>query len=287
MLLTAAAAGQFTVSDAAVVEGNSGTPHAVFTVSLTTASASTTSVTVATSNGSAVAGTDYTAVAPTVETFTAGQTSKNVSVAIIPNTVQQAARTFSLSLSAPSGATVFRTTGTGVILDDDLIPAVSVLDGVILRPTSGNATLKFNVSLSSASPNTVTVPFNTSNGSAVATVHYTSASGTLTFTPGQLSQNVSVTILPNAANDVDRSFTLSLGTATNAFVPTTSAVGLILNSVTPSQIQVRSAGAFTCSKKIVFTVTLDHPSAVAVGVTYNTVDGTRRPASITPRRSEP
>ena len=47
-----------------------------FTVTLSPASAGTVTVTAATANGTALAGSDYTAVAPTVLTFAPGQTSK-------------------------------------------------------------------------------------------------------------------------------------------------------------------------------------------------------------------
>ena len=61
---------------------------------------------------------------------------------------------------------------------------------------AGNAV--FTVTLSAVSGQTVTVAYNTSNGTASAGADYTSASGTLTFAPGTTSQTITVrdTIAP-------------------------------------------------------------------------------------------
>ncbi|PRC53181.1 hypothetical protein C6A85_55140, partial [Mycobacterium sp. ITM-2017-0098] len=69
-----------TVADATVVESNSGTKNIVFTVTLDKADTAPVSVAYATSNGTATAGSDFTAKSGTV-TFAAGVTSQQISVA--------------------------------------------------------------------------------------------------------------------------------------------------------------------------------------------------------------
>jgi hypothetical protein len=271
-----APAPQFTVQDTAVQEGNSGSVNALVTIALTNAAASTVSVTATTVDGSAKAGTDYTATGPTVETFTAGQTTKTFTVPINPDTIVQGNRSFTVNLSASTGPTILRTSATITILDDDLLAAIQMTDATLARPTSGTGTMTFTVSLAAPSANTVSVPFNTANGNAISTVHYTAASGTVTFNPGQVSKNVNVTILANPANDVDRTFTLNLGTPTNGFASTVTTTGLILDEVAPSQIFMTGTESFACTKKMVFTVSLDHASAVPVGVSYTTGDSSAK-----------
>src|SRR4051794_39042896 len=63
---------QATVNNVTVVEGDTGTTNAVFTVSLDAASPQPSSVVVSTSNSSAVAGSDYVAVR-TLVSFAAGE----------------------------------------------------------------------------------------------------------------------------------------------------------------------------------------------------------------------
>lgn len=70
----------------------------------------------ATTDGSAIAGVDYTAVSGTA-TMPAGATSMDIPVTILPEAVPTSNRTFTLTISNDSlGLTILRTTGTGTIL---------------------------------------------------------------------------------------------------------------------------------------------------------------------------
>lgn len=106
------------IADANVAEGNSGTSTMAFTVTLSKASTSSVTVKYATSNGTARAGSDYLASSGKV-TFAAGETSKTVSVGVIGDTVVESNETFTVKLSAPSGATLARASATGTITNDD------------------------------------------------------------------------------------------------------------------------------------------------------------------------
>ncbi len=75
-------------------------------------SASTVTVHYTTANGSASAGTDYTATSGTL-TFGPGQTAKNIVVPIIDRSGAAPSRNFSVSLSSPTNAVI--TNGTGVV----------------------------------------------------------------------------------------------------------------------------------------------------------------------------
>ena len=72
-----------------------------------------------TSNGSALAGSDYTASSGTV-TFAAGQLSQTISVPIINDSAGEADESFTVTLSNPTGAALgAQTTTTVSILDND------------------------------------------------------------------------------------------------------------------------------------------------------------------------
>ena len=90
---------------------------AVFTVSLSGAAAQTVSVDVATSDGSAKAGVDYTAVSQTL-IFSPGETSKTINVPILRDAEREGTETFNVILSDPSNAILGTSTGTGTITDD-------------------------------------------------------------------------------------------------------------------------------------------------------------------------
>ena len=106
------------VDDVAVTEGDSGTESATFTVSLSVASGWTVTVDWATSDGTATAGTDYTAGSGTL-TFAAGDTSKTFDVAVTGDTADEDNETFTVTLSNASNASVPDATATGTITDDD------------------------------------------------------------------------------------------------------------------------------------------------------------------------
>ncbi len=104
-----------TVSSPSPVSPSAGGTSVVFTVSLDTAASATVTVDYATTDGTAVAGTDYTATSGTL-TFQPGQTSLTVSVPILVDTSASGTTTFSLNLSdASSNAVIDGGQGIGTI----------------------------------------------------------------------------------------------------------------------------------------------------------------------------
>ena len=85
-----------------------------FTVTLDQAATGTVTVDYATSDGSADAGDDYTAKSGTL-TFSAGTTSKTISVAIEDDVENESDETFTVTLSNPSGADLGTSSATGTI----------------------------------------------------------------------------------------------------------------------------------------------------------------------------
>ena len=100
------------VSDAAVQEAQGAV--LVFSVTLSHASSRTVTVAYATSDGTAVAGSDYTAASATL-TFNAGDTAKAVQVPVLTDQEDESQETLTLTLSNPSQATLDDATGTGAI----------------------------------------------------------------------------------------------------------------------------------------------------------------------------
>jgi CSLREA domain-containing protein/fimbrial isopeptide formation D2 family protein len=118
-----------TVNDGGTLQFSSGTytvleggGSAGITITRTGGSAGTATIQIATSNGTGVAGTDYTAVSQTV-TFNDGETSKVVNVPITDNLNNQPNRTVNLTLSNAGGSGQPGSPLTAVltILDDDPI----------------------------------------------------------------------------------------------------------------------------------------------------------------------
>lgn len=106
------------VADVAMREGDSGTAELMFVVTLDKAATGPVTVNYATANGTASAGSDYTALTGTL-TFAAGETSKMVHVVVNGDATVEANETLTLTLSGATGATIADATAVGQITDDD------------------------------------------------------------------------------------------------------------------------------------------------------------------------
>ena len=93
-----------------------------FTVSLSRAASETVTVDWATADGTATAGSDYTADSGTL-TFAPDETSKTVAVAVLDDSHDEGNETLTVTLSNPSGAYLADGEATGTIENSDHMPA--------------------------------------------------------------------------------------------------------------------------------------------------------------------
>lgn len=107
-----------TIDDASVVEGNTGTKTAIFNVSLSNPSFQSISVTLATADRTASAGTDYVAKSG-ILTFNPSQISRTFSVVVNGDTKSEPNESFLVSITNPSNSTIARAQAVGTIVDDD------------------------------------------------------------------------------------------------------------------------------------------------------------------------
>ena len=91
------------------------------------------------------------------------------------------------------------------------------------------AVLAFGVQLSRATARTVTVDYQTADGSAQAGADYTAAGGTLTFQPGETGKTVEVAVLDDAHDEGEETLTLTLSNASGGRVADGEATGTIEN----------------------------------------------------------
>lgn len=180
------------IANAQILEGNTGTSNLAFTASLTAPSATAITANFATSTGTAVA-SDFTASSGTI-TFTPGQLTQTINVPILGDTLLESDETFTLALSAPSGATLGSAIAIGTILNDDGV----VLSINSVRGVEALGLFNFTVSLTGVNNVPVSVQFATQDGSASATSDYVANSGTLIFQPGEVSKTISVRVLNDA-----------------------------------------------------------------------------------------
>jgi len=136
------------IADASFHEGTTSAPgRGSFTVSLSAAASSPVSVRYATQDGTAIAGRNYVAQSGTL-TFAAGETQKTITIAAIDDLAATPNQSFSLVLSAPSGATLAHGTATGTIINDDVAaPPSNALHTELAIVDSWNTGFNANVSV--------------------------------------------------------------------------------------------------------------------------------------------
>ena len=229
-------------------EGNSGTSQFVFTVTLSAASAGEVRVDWATADGTAsAAANDYVSASGTV-TFLPGETSKTVSVSVNGDTGIEPDEQFYVDLSNPSPATVaiFKSRGIGTILTDDVAPTLSINDVALLEGNTGTSPFVFTVTLSTAAESAVSVNWATANGTASAAAgDYLSASGTVSFLPGETSKTVSVSVNGDTLYETDEQFYVDLSNPSPAGVILAKGrgIGTIQNDDTGRSLSISDVAA--------------------------------------------
>lgn len=216
-------------------DGDEGRGSFSVTVERTGSLAGTSTVDFSTVNGTAIAGTDYTATIGTL-TFAPGETSKTISIPVIDDNVYEEGeiRGFSLVLSNPSGGNIEiqgPTTVAFTISDNDGQPSISTSSIVVNEPAGpGPSEGVFTVRLSNATRQTVSVNYATANGTATAGSDYIAASGALTFAPLETTKTVSVQVLADEVYlEPTETFSLNFTNAVNAGINNFSNVANIIN----------------------------------------------------------
>ena len=166
------------INNVSLNEGNAGTTAFTFTVSLSAPDGVVTTVNWATADGSATTTDgDYNAAGGTV-TFPSGDTSETVTVLVNGDNKFEPNENFFVNLSNAMGADIADGQGVGTILNDDPLPSISIDDVLGFEGHFGQSPFTFTVSLSNPSYQTITVDYDTADGTAtVADNDYLSTSG--------------------------------------------------------------------------------------------------------------
>jgi Calx-beta domain/Peptidase_C39 like family len=199
--------------------GSEATSPAVITVTLSAASAQTVTVLYATSDGTATAGSDYTATSGTL-TFAPGDTSKTISVPITNDSSVEGDETFTVTLSSPTNATLgSTTTHIYTILNDDNYGSIQLSSATYSVGEAGG-TVTITATRTGGSSGTVGVSYSESNGTATAGSDYTSTSGNLSWSNGDTANKTfTVAITNDTLHEPNETFTVTLSSPTGGATP--------------------------------------------------------------------
>jgi uncharacterized repeat protein (TIGR01451 family) len=263
--------------------------HASITVTLSGPSIFTTTVSYATSDGSALQSGDYVSTSG-VLVFAPGITTQIFVVDIISDSVAEPAKTLSLTLSNPVNTSLAGTNPANLVIQDDdfymaFLPMIRFPDAPAVQFSSpvytiseGAGSALITATLNWSYPLTAMVHYTASDGSAVAPGDYGAVSGTLVFSPGVTLQSFNVPIVNDALYESDETVLLSLGAplnnATAGSINTATLV--IVNDDSAPTIQFNSSSYAVLESTGVanITVTLTAPAGITATAHYATSNGT-------------
>ena len=193
------------------------------------------SITLATSNGTATAGSDYTATSGPVF-FNPGETTKTVTIPITDDQLLEANETILLTLTGPTNGATLGTPATAVltIVDNEQSAVQFNAASYSVNEKAGTATITVT---RNSGVGSLTVGYSTSNGSAQAGTNYTGTSGQLTFNAGQTTRTFTVPILNDNLASGDKVLNLTL---------TNPSIG-ILGAPSTAELTIKDSGIVTPS----------------------------------------
>ncbi len=229
----------------------------------------------ATANGSATAGTDYTAKSGTLS-FGAGVTLATFTIPITKDTIHELSESVALSLTNPTGGATLGTHHTAnlTIFDDDVGGVVNFA-AAAYTVSEAAATVALKVTRTGGAASGVTINYATSDGTAKAGLDYTAKSGTLTFGAGATAVTLPITITRDTIDEADETFKVTLSGAGGGGVlggPSVTTVTITDNDT--GGVLALSASAYTVSEAAASaTLTIKRTGGLASGVTVNYATG--------------
>lgn len=266
------------VDQATELEGNAGTTPFTFTVTRTSAAAtSTVDFTVAGSGTAQADATDFGGALPSgTLSFAIGELTQTLTIDVAGDAVVEANEGFTVTLSNQSaGDTLGTDIANGVILNDDTVGSVTLdIAADFSEDFEGDVSttpLTFIVTRSGDTTGGATVEYAvTGSGSFPAAASDFAGgvlpSGTIEFAPGEMEKTITVDVRGDLTVEGDEGFTVTLSDATGATIGVDSDFGLILNDDT-QEIGVDTSNQPGAKSGARITADLDNPGEDALVVT--------------------
>lgn len=235
----------------------------------------TATVNYATTDGTAVAGEDYTAASGTL-TWAKGNTDNQIiKIPLLDNQIDQPDRTFVVSLTNAEKATISSGSATITITDDDAPPSISVSNLTVSESVTGSkATI--TVQMSGASSENVSVDYATVNGTAVAGAggDYLTTNGALTWNARETgAKTFAVTINIDNIDEPDENFLVVLSGVENATLSGSEATITISDDNDAPRIVIGDVTVTEGDVQITVPVTMTGRSSSEAWVEFSTSNG--------------
>ena len=190
-----------------------GSGRATIMVNRTGVAVGTLTATYTISDGTATAGSDYTAKTGKLS-FTATQTTKNIIVLIRNDTINEADETINLTLSDPVGGLLGGQSTAVLTVTDNDGPGVIQFSSTTSTVGEAARRLIVTVTRTGGTASGVGVTYATSDGTATAGSDYTATSGILTFAANQTSKTFIIPVINDTTVEGNETINLTLSNPT-------------------------------------------------------------------------
>jgi parallel beta-helix repeat protein len=165
-----------------------------------------------TSNGTATAGSDYTATAGTVNFANGDSAPKSFNVPITNDAIVEGNETFNVNLSMPAGGATIGTPSTETVtIVDATVPGSVQFSTAVNTVAESAGTVTLTITRTGGSGGPLTVNYSTSNGTATAPQDYTASTGSVTFLNGDTTpKTINIPIVSDTIPEPPESFIVTL-----------------------------------------------------------------------------
>ena len=204
------------------------------------------SVSYATANGTATAGTNYTATTGTLEWAAGDAAAKTISVPVSNGTPFSGSKTFSVTLSQASGASLGSPGSATVTVNGDATTTTMAdleLSSTTYSVAQTAGSVAVSVKRSGSSSAAVSVAYATTNGTAVAGTNYTAASGTLQWEAGDMTAKSFTVPVSTTPFSGTKAFNVALSSASSGAAVSTPSNATVTVSGSSTTTTTASSGA--------------------------------------------
>ncbi len=201
-------------------------------VSLSNPSSSEITVIYATSNGTAIAGKDYTETTGNL-TFNPGETQQSFTIPIQNDQSIEANETVNIELDNPTDATLGTRNEAELILIDNQTATVS-LEQVNYTVNEIDGVIEILVNLDQVVSIPVSIDYTTIGGTATAAFDYTPTRGVLDFNPGETQKIISIPILDDQEIEENETVNFALTNPSQKLIlgsPDTATITIISDDI--------------------------------------------------------
>lgn len=223
----------FSSGSQSVVEGN----NANITVNLSNSYSLNTTVPY-TLSGTSTTGTDYTITPSSPLVFTAGSTSRNISITTILGKLTGTSETIVLTLGTPTNGVLGGTTVHTATVNKAALPTIQF--STVSSSVNEGSGVNISMSLSKLWYEQITVPYILS-GSAINGVDYQTFTSPLVIAINTSPTNLFVNALTDSSTEPSETVILTLGTPTNATLGTNTSHTVTIVNVPPPTVSFISA----------------------------------------------